>query len=82
MWTLPAQTHNNQEIDLTIKVTIKNEDTRESPFIEVEVCSRAHQNDGLQLVNPTGQTKVLRAGESMEQWVHSHQDLHIREVSQ
>lgn len=67
---------------MTIKVTIKNEDSRETATICVQVCSRTHQQDGLHLVNPTGQLKSLKGGESLEQWVHSSQDLHIQEICQ
>ena len=67
---------------MTIKVTIENSDPRASAVIEVQVYSRSVQADESHLVNPTGETYYLRALEKREFYVHSSQDLHVREVSQ
>ena len=54
---------------MTIKVTVTNSDSRESAVISVET-------------QPGGALTNLKGGESTELYVHSQQDLHVREVSQ
>lgn len=61
---------------MTIKVTVKNEDEREGHAIMVSVmgCSEPMQSD-----RPTQPLTELKAGESMEAYVHSRQYILVRE---
>lgn len=65
---------------MTIKVTVTNSDSRDTAVISVEVMPRNPDTNVVQ--QGEGPIKRLKGGESHEQWVHSHQDLHIREVCQ
>lgn len=58
---------------MTIKVTVKNEDSRETAVISVEIR---------QLTHMAHIVARLKGGESCEQWVHSTQQLVVREVGQ
>jgi hypothetical protein len=67
---------------MTIRVTIKNDDPRETAVVEVRVCMRSEPHGLVVGINPTDQAYEVRSGQSIEQWVHSGQDLLVREVSQ
>ena len=61
---------------MTIKVTVKNDDPRETAVISVAECA-VHGG-----MNPKIRSVDLKGGESTEVWVHSGQRIDIREVSQ
>jgi hypothetical protein len=65
---------------MTIKVTVKNEDTRDTAVIGVRQMNSS--NEPFRSDTQNGPTKELKAGESAEVWVHSGQYLIVREVSQ
>lgn len=59
---------------MTIRMTIKNEDSRETAVVEV----KALNND---LQDIPGTTKhILKGGESCEIYVHSHNNYFIKEI--
>lgn len=59
---------------MTIKVSVKNDDSRENAIIEAVAVSAGTVRD-----NP-GAPKQLKGGESAEFHVHSGQDLRISEI--
>lgn len=65
---------------MTIKVTVKNEDTRETAIIGVRQMGKT----GIQMEpdSQNGPRVELKGGESTEVYVHSHQYLVVDEISQ
>ena len=59
---------------MTIRVTIKNEDSRETAVIGVQTVDASTR-----MASPDTEKK-LKGGESTDTYVHSGQDVYIREV--
>lgn len=62
------------EFDMTIRVTVKNEDSRENAVIVVQT---QNQDGAPQSGSPD---KELKGGESADCWVHSGQQLLVKET--